>query len=77
MGGQKENRPCEVTGRGARPQRAFLVTVVALAFITLTVKAVLNRGLERMRVLTRLFLDFVEKRAKADKNENMIKTKSR
>lgn len=54
-----------------------MVTVVALAFITLTVKAVLNRGLEQMRVLTRLFLDFVEKRAKADKNENMIKTKSR
>lgn len=30
-----------------------------------------------MHVLTRLFLDFVEKTAKADKKENMIKTKSR
>lgn len=49
-----------MTGRREGPHRAFLVTVVALAFKTLTVKATMAAGfqaevLEQIHVLTRFF----------------------
>lgn len=53
-GGRGKTQVCEATGRGAGPHRTFFVTVVALTFLTLTVKANIA-GFEPTRVLRELF----------------------